>query len=232
MSNDLTPYEPQDDGWNDEANDASAKIIQGQLLKFSEGFWTFGQNATPVEDKFRLMAEATAAAWVRWEAGKPVEYRLRKGPWEDRGDLGYEDASSWEAGPDGKPRDPWQQTKFVYLTDLKTAEAYTFSTSSWSGRSAIEELASTIHRKRFSGRKALPMVELSKAQMKTKFGMKWKPVLKVVEWVYPDGEPGSKTVLATETNVPVERIKGDLQKVLPKMKTIAHDDMDDEIPFE
>ena len=46
-----------------------------------------------------------------------------------------------EIGRDGKPKDPWQNTRFVYLVNPLSAEAYTFVTSSWGGRQAVNDLA-------------------------------------------------------------------------------------------
>jgi len=60
---------------------------------------------------------------------------------------------------------------------------------------------------------AVPLVELGAAPMKTKFGNKSKPTLKVVGWQ------------TTEASVVIEQ---------PKLPPIAKDrssDMDDDIPF-
>jgi hypothetical protein len=125
---------------------------------------------------------------VKWVGGKPAEYRVRK-PGEnlpDRDELGDLDEAQWEAGPDGKtPRDPWQNTRFVYLIG-ENAEAYTFSTSSWGGRAAVSDLADTISRMRFARPGALPIVELRAAPMMTRFGKKSKPQFKIVSWKQPD----------------------------------------------
>ena len=76
MSNHLTAQNyPADDGWDDAADEASERMIKGQLLKFADWRWTVGKEGTHVPDGTRLVALATAAAWVRWEGGKPVETR-------------------------------------------------------------------------------------------------------------------------------------------------------------
>lgn len=218
MSNELTIPEV-DDGWGDAAAEASDRVLQGHLLKFTDGTWTYGQLATIVPESLRLIAHAVAAAWVRWEGGKPVQYEMHKGAiWVDRDQLGYDDESKWENGPDGKPRDPWQKTKFVYLSEPTSVEVYTFTTSSASGLGAISDLANTIARKRFSGRKVLPLVQLDRAPMKTKFGMKRKPVFKIVDWLLPDGSRDAPAIQP-------KQIEHNPAKVA------AHGDMDDEIPF-
>ena len=121
---------------------------------------------------------------MKWQGGKPVEYRLREPgvPMPERGELGDNDPAGWEAGPDGQPRDPWQNTRFVHLIDPQTAEAFTFSTSSWGGRDCVINLADQIKRMRGKHPDAVPLVELGAAPMSTRFGRKSKPTLKVVGW--------------------------------------------------
>src|SRR5262249_53212717 len=103
----------------------------------------------------------------------------------------------WEVGPDKKPRDPWQHTKFVYLIDPDSAEAFTFSTSSWGGREAVINLADAITRVRSAHPHAMPIVALEAAPMMTRYGRKSKPTFKIVGWKaaanevpeLPSGEP-------------------------------------------
>ena len=73
-----------------------------------------------------------------------------------------------------------------------TADAYTFSTSSWGGREAVIGLGDTIARMRRAHPDAVPIVELRAREMPTKWGKKSKPVLKVVGWntAGDEGGPG------------------------------------------
>jgi hypothetical protein len=156
----------------------------------------------------------TSAAWVRWADGKPAEYRVRR-PGEslpDRDDLGDTDESEWQTGPDGKPRDPWQNTRFVYLIDPETAEAFTFSTSSWGGRGAVIDLGDQIKRMRFARPGAVPVVELHAAPMPTKFGKKSKPLFKVVDWVGGASDNESKQI---EHDPAKSRAAGDMNDIIP-----------------
>ncbi len=205
------------DGWDDTAAEAEARLIRGTLLKFADWKWSSGKEkeAVEVKDGRRLIAVATAAAWVRWKGGKPDEYRLREPgvPMPERGELGDNDPAGWEAGPDGQPRDAWQNTRFVHLIDPQTAEAFTFSTSSWGGRDCVINLADQIKRMRGKHRDAVPLVELGAAPMSTRFGRKSKPTLKVVGW---------QTAAAS---VVIE------QPRLPPATVDRSSDMDDDIPF-
>jgi hypothetical protein len=89
---------------------------------------------------------------------------------------------------DGRPKDPWAHTRFVYLVDPKTAEAFTFSTSSWGGREAVVNLGDAIARMRSAHPDAMPVVELAAAPMQTRFGRKSKPTFKIAGWKAAGGE--------------------------------------------
>jgi hypothetical protein len=162
---------------------------------------------------------------VKWQGGKPVEYRHREpgAPMPERHELGDNDRTEWEAGPDGALRDPWQPTRFVYMIDPQTAEAFTFSTSSGGGLDCVINLADQIKRMRGKHPNAVPLVELGAAPMSTRFGRKSKPTLKVVGW-----RTAAESVLIEQS-----------ERVLPSPMTATSvpaagkpiDNMDDDIPF-
>ena len=70
----------------------------------------------------------------------------------------------------------------MHLIDPHTAEAFTFSTASGGGIDCVVNLADQIKRMRNTHLDAVPLVELGTAPMRTKHGLKSKPVLKVVGW--------------------------------------------------
>lgn len=211
------------DGWGDAAAEASERTIRGTLLKFADWRWTAGKEATAVESGTKLVALATTAGWVRWEGGKPAEHRMRAPGRRlpDRDELGYDDESAWAEGPGGgEPKDPWQNTRWVYLVDPQTAEAFTFTTSSWGGRGAVTDLGDQIARMRTVHPDAVPIVALQAAEMPTKYGRKSKPVFKVVGWKSADSDKPA----------PVER-QISAREVQQAKQMIATREMDDEIPF-
>jgi hypothetical protein len=210
---------PTNDGWGDAAAEAAERTIRGTLLKFADWRWTAGKEAAPVEDGTKLVALATAAMWVRWEDGKPAEYRVRESGRRlpDREELGYDDESQWEAGPSGEPQDPWRNTRLVYLVNPHTAEALTFSTSSWGGRGAVNDLGDQIARMRTVHQDAVPIVELRAAEMPTKYGRKSKPVFKIVAWKAAD----TSDAVPAEKQITVQKAEEEVRRR----------EMDDEIPF-
>jgi hypothetical protein len=200
---------PANDGWGDAAAEAGERTIRGTLLKFADWRWTAGKEATPL---------ATAAGWVRWENGKPVEHRMREPGRRlpDRDELGYTDETEWEDGPSGDPKDPWSNTRWVYLVDPVTAEAFTFTTSSWGGREAVGDLGDQISRMRSVHPDAVPTVELRALEKPTRFGRKSKPLFKVVGWK------------SAGTNKPV--VEKQITAKEGSDEVYRHE-MDDEIPF-
>ena len=171
------------DGWEEEAH-SSDRTVRGNLLKYADRVWAFGRDARPMRKGAQLLAVGVATAWQRWEGKKRVEARIRKpgAPFPTRDALGHTDENQWERRPDGKPRDCWQLTKFVYLIDSTSGELFTFVTTSGGGQSAIADLADTILFMRGARPGAVPLVELSDADMPTRFGMKSRPVFRVVGW--------------------------------------------------
>jgi hypothetical protein len=210
-----------DDGWNDAANEASGRTIRGKILKFADWRWTSGKEGTEVPIGTRLVALATVACWVRWESGKPAEHRMRQPgqPLPERDELDHLDQDAWESGLSGEPQDPWQNTRYVHLVDPTTAEAYTFSTSSYGGRGAVSDLGDQIARMRTVRADAVPIVELQAAEMPTKWGRKSKPVFKVVSWrsASGDGQPA-----------PVEK---QITHQQAQQEVHRHETDDDVIPF-
>jgi hypothetical protein len=191
-----------DDGWGDAAAEQEASVIRGTLLKFGDWRWSKGKEGTEVEEGTKLVALQTRAAWVKWNDGKPCEYimRIAGKALPEREELGDTDESKWPLGPDKQAKDPWQNTRFVYLIDPLTAEAFTFSTSSWGGRGAVNDLAAAISRVRAARPNAVPLIELQAQPHQTKFGRKSKPFFKVIEWRGDDLAPPTPKPLPAPAN--------------------------------
>jgi hypothetical protein len=119
MRTELTATTDSSDGWRDAADEAGERVIKGTLLKFSDWNWFKGKEGTKIEEGYKLVALDTAAAWVKWRDSKPVEYKMRQPGRKlpDRDDLGDDDESQWETGPDDNPKDPG-----------KTPASFTWST--------------------------------------------------------------------------------------------------------
>jgi hypothetical protein len=214
---DLAPINPPpaDDGFGDMAREAEGLMIRGLLLKFADWRWTIGKENVPLKQGTQLIAIGAARAWVRWEESKPVEHQVpRAGEMmPEREELGDMNKGLWECDQRGDPKDPWQNTRYVYLVDPLTAELYTYATSSGGGRSAAIMLSDQIARMRTVHQSAVPVIEFGAAEMKTQYGRKSRPVLKVVGWRKMDQQ--------------IQTIAEPEQLALPS----ARQELDDDIPF-
>jgi len=178
------------DGWSDTAREANERLLKGTLIKFSDWRWHRGKEGVPIPDGTQFVALSHTTAWVKWSNGKPSETRIRE-PGQrliDREELGDNDEAAWAVGPDDKPRDPWQLTRFVHMISPTTAESFTFSTSSWGGREAVLNLSDAVERMRTVHAGAVPVVELGAAPMQTRYGKKSKPKLTIVGWKMLGGD--------------------------------------------
>ena len=191
-----------DDGWADAAAEAASRMIRGNLLLFADWHWTIGKEKTEFQRK-RLLALATAAAIVRWWDGKPTLLLLRQPgkPLPPRDQLGELDRSKWQKGPDGQPRDPLQSTRYLYLTDPQTEEAFTYITTSGGGHGAISALGDQVQNRRYFHPHAVPIVELGAEPMQTRYGRKSKPVLQVVGWMHDEPIEPEKRAAARKADM-------------------------------
>jgi hypothetical protein len=228
----LVPVDTSDDGWTGAAAEAESRWLQGSLIQFADWQWTMGSEKTEIEKGRQLVAVGVRSVWVRWEIKKPVCYRAAP-PGHllpSRESLGDHDKDKWERDPKGEPKDPWANTRYVYLLDPKTAEMLTFSTSSSGGRRCVEDLATAIGRMRREHPGATPVVALEAAPKPTPFGRKSRPVLKVVDWRFP-AEPEHKVVEAAPALTPPATTAPPVSAARTAAGGRVADDMDDIIPF-
>jgi hypothetical protein len=207
-------------GW-DAVPDRDSGMIHGRIIKFADGYYTISESTEPANGRVLVVA-GVVPAWVKWRDGKPVEHRITQSrmPHPEREDLPDLDQNDWPAGLDGQPADPWQDTRYLYLADPQTGEEFTFTTSSWGGRRAIADLRNQIANIRYANQGAIPVIRLDTDKMKTRFGLKPKPLFTVVAWRGGAGE--------------VKQVNNNKQIEAPKTESaIEHSrrKMDDEIPF-
>lgn len=188
------------DGFAEDARENAGRAIRGTLLKYSKGVWTMGPGAEPVPAGFRAVAVESKTAWIKWQNGRPAEHiwRTPGKPLPAVDELPDRDQRLWPVDDDGEPQDPWQLTKYLFLVNPETAERYTFSPTSWGGRSEINELSEKIALMRTARPGALPIVELGTGTYtltkRPQLGAIPKPVFKVVGWVSGhDGMPSAPT---------------------------------------
>jgi hypothetical protein len=80
----------------------------------------------------------------------------------------------------------------MHMINTQTAAEFTFVTDTYGGRRAVSDLKQQVVNARRVRPGAVPIVKLAVATMPTKFGIKPRPALKVVDWrggVLPTDEP-------------------------------------------
>jgi hypothetical protein len=221
MSNALARID--DDGFG--VTEPRTGFITGSMVKFVDRSFVADKTETLPEGT-TLVVLSTVTAWVRWAEGNPVEHRVTRTGQNHplREDLPDQDKSLWEIDEKftGKPRDPWHDTRYVYLIDPRTGRDFTFTTDTYGGRAAVGELKSAIRNVRRAHPGAVPVVRLGWKMMSTQFGPRPRPVFDITEW--RDG--GSSELMPQE---PTPQIEGPDDK----KAAIEHrlDEISDEIPF-
>jgi hypothetical protein len=184
MSNEITTHER--DGYD--GGPTQERAIQGQITKFGDP-WTV--NSEPYSGG-PLIAHDVKRFVQRWANQKPI-FTEEIPPGNADPDL---DAlnnavpkSEWERGLDGNPKPPFQLQHAVYLLSPHDGSAYTSINSTIGQRIAVEHLIASVNRMRkWRGNRAVPIVELGSALMKTGFGMKQRPDFKITGWTVLGGQ--------------------------------------------
>lgn len=171
------------------ARAANQRTIVGDILKFSKGEWTAGQNDEEIDEGSRFVAimDELMIGWVKWSAGRPAEHRMGKlvegfRP-AKRTELGDTDESDWEYDTSGKKRDPWQLTNYLILKQRDTDRLFTFAPSSRGGLSAIGLLCEAYGKGIRAKPDQFPVVEIGTSSYKhDSYGKIKVPTLTVVGW--------------------------------------------------
>jgi hypothetical protein len=181
-------------------------------LRFKKGTFVLADGATvPVGTAF--LALAATELWMRLERDqKPVRV-LREGdnPLPSRPELGDNDPDLWPAF-DGKPSDPWARTYELMLVEEQSGRPIIFSTSSYTGRSEIENLCRLITiERRTRGSKARPIVKIGCGVWNSRRGPVAVPKFDIRGWVGEEDVP----------ELPPTKLQADLTEILEKRSVIA-----------
>ena len=166
-----------------------------KILKFKKGDYFIGEQKVPLLTEYLAHPEAWTKCWTKFEDNKVVDrrfYRVARGEKpSEREDLDERDESTWTAGLDGKPQDPWQQQSLLPLEDPTSGEVVVFATGSFGGKRAVGELCSAWAKREKRGYHGQPLVQLQRGEMPTKkFGKVPCPEFKIVGWTDTTGDVG------------------------------------------
>jgi hypothetical protein len=207
MTNDLTEKPKNLPANYEEEADALLAATEGheKLLKFVKGKYKVRDDEVPLGTQYVVHANQLTYCWIKFVDKKVVERRHGKAAekWvpPEREELDDNDPTKWEAGLDGKPKDPWCFQHLLPFENLEDGDVVIFTTSSVGGQIATEEIVNAYARrlKRMKSR-ALPIVRLASKDMETKrFGDVPRPHFEVDGWEDAPAGDGKQTA-ASELN--------------------------------
>jgi hypothetical protein len=206
----------------------------GKLLKFNKGKYSANDHDVPIGTEYAAYVHELRRGWVRFEDGKPVEYRIglvRDGyQFLPRDSLGSMDNRRWERDRNGKPKDPWQRQYYLPMIHLESDELITFVTNSDGGEKAIRNLVRAYKPKKATSE--VPIVSLQGDNyLHPDYGRVEVPLFKIEAWhdmgfVPPAPKPAPAAVPAPQPK-PDPITSG---KAIGKDQA-DNSDMDDDIPF-
>jgi hypothetical protein len=174
------------------------QIIEGNILRCVDGRWTCNEVEVPTGTA--MLAIGVVVILLRRQGGKPVE-KIVASPDQSLEELKARrdqlnaaiPQDQWEIGKfDNAPSAPWELHFGCYLVGLEDGAAYTFLNKSHGAERAVRDLKSRVERMRLlRGELVLPIVELSSATMKTRYGSKQRPEFAIKSWRSADGFAGA-----------------------------------------
>jgi hypothetical protein len=198
---------------------ANGRVIQGTLLKCTDGHWDSKTDANLPE---KLLAIGVVDILQRWENKKPVDTIIAE-PGKNLPNIDELNSevpeAEWELGPDGAKKPPWQFQHVVYLVDADTAAKYTFASGTIGAKIAVNNLRDQVSTMRMLRGNVTPIVSLGDAPMPTKFGMKVRPSFDIVGWA----QLGS----AIEPAKQLEHIGG----IEPVKPPTLSEELNDKLPY-
>jgi len=155
------------------------RLLQSIKAKCVDGVWS-------ADDLGLLVTGYTRGVQCWGKDGLLDEQDERDGPLPDVDALNEKiPQNEWKPGLNNQPEPPWRVVFVVYLTDLETAELYTWINSGWGAQQAYEQLTEKIERmSRLRGQYVTAIVKPSRKPMKIKKLniTKQRPHFEIVEW--------------------------------------------------
>jgi hypothetical protein len=184
-----------------------------RFIKFAKGKYTT-RDSEEIAPGMELVAvyDQIQTGWIKFK-GKGNAPERNMGPLFNgfvvprRSEMGDNDESLWEAGPNNEPIDPWQLQIVLPLLDAKTGEPYIFATTSMTGRTAVGKLIFACKQLRKKSPDVYPLIRLDIAGFKhrdERVGWVPTPAFPVIGQVPKDG-----------TVVPDTSLEADLDDGIP-----------------
>ena len=198
----------------------------GKVIEFKKGQWSIDDRDANDGERFVVDMEGGYRCVVKWFDKHPVDgtFQIASIARDEhlpfRNELGNYDESEWEKGLDGKPKDPWAYGHRQIMKGWKDGAHYTFRTSSWGGRRAMQLLYGEYERERHQHPGQYPVVELNQEKKRSKdFGLIDEPRFPIIGWRTMDGGPPKIEVTPDDPRTRVaEALDGDSIPFAPEWR--------------
>jgi hypothetical protein len=164
------------------------RLLRGTLLRWNEvDGYRDRDGVQPVEGPYLLLG--MEQGYQRWKDQTLIDEIIDK-PLPDLEQLNAAiPKSEWEPGPDGHPSPPYSHQYCVYLLDPNDGQFFTLMNKTVGMKILWESLAERWKVMRhLRGADVIAVVNLATRPFKTaKWGIKYRPDLKVLEWRKPGG---------------------------------------------
>jgi hypothetical protein len=216
------------------------RLLQGIKAKCVDGVWSADDMPIPEP----LLVSGYTRGLQCWKDGEMLdELDERDESLPDVDALNEQiPQNEWRTGLNGQPEPPWRIVYVVYLTDMETAELYTWINSGYGAMLAYEALTDKIERMtRMHGNWVTEIVKLGKRPMKVKKLniTKQRPHFEHVDWRDlgpPPSQapaqlppPTDKDPTGAAAQPPAEKKKPIVGK--PVQPVTAKKELDDDLPF-
>jgi hypothetical protein len=180
MSNDLTPREPDDDGFNG----SLGLFRSNNYLRWTDtAGWTDRDGLAPPSP---MLVLAVDEALQRWKDKK--QELIREKPLPDIEQLNAAiPQSEWELGKDGKLH-AWEHVVIVCLINPATGRSYRYTAATVGAHIAYDELREAVMGMRaLRGANVFPVVNLGEKPWNTSFGLRKRPYFDIIDFQTPGG---------------------------------------------
>jgi hypothetical protein len=204
------PIAPGGDGYD--IDDAGQHSVATFIKWSAESSWT--KDGEPIDPGTTFAAVAVGHSLTHWENERVVE-EIDTHPLPDIDALNSAvPEDKWEEGFNGEPREPWSHTYKVYLLNTTTGERSVYATSTIGGRITWERTVDKVRWiRRTRHQNVVPRVVLDAAKMRTRFGVKLRPDIRIVDWLDLSGAPVAEAPQLPKVEEP--SIREDLNDEIP-----------------
>jgi hypothetical protein len=162
------------------------RVIQGARFSFTNDYvWEIDDEEFPKDRE--LVVVDTVRVVQKWVNKLPAEtiFVASDRKWPNIVKLNEAcPKSEWGKDFNDQPQGPWQKQRITYFVDLKTMDRFTWVSGTVGADICVTEFREKVRMMRqFRGARVFAVVTLGDTFMKTRFGSRQRPDLKIQRWI-------------------------------------------------